>query len=289
MRYRKAIFPIFLLMLVLAPSAEAATISHEPADPKVGDVIKFSPTVGSGTAPMRWDFGDGTTDTTRGSAKHSYSEPGDYRVTVRVEGNVISKTITVHPRKPKADFSYNIHPDGRVTFNAGSTNTYGSDVTYTWKFGKPSKTYSEGNYERTNSEETTTQYSNTGVYEVTLSVENSKGMTDSISKVLEINEITSSRSDEQNTSISTQDNSNSNGDNNSTIPDETGMIPNSENTDEQNNTSSIHSGNPTEDTNNTLKILTATVVLGTAIIGGILYRRRGSEDSPIKERYNKAK
>lgn len=113
-----------------------------------------------------WNFGDGTVlASNEETVTHTYTEVGDYNVTLTVTksgiSKVASKTVTVS-EIPVAEFNY----DGTealtdITFTA--TNA-GDGANYTWNFGDDTEEVV------VNSAEVTHQYALPGEYTVTLTV-----------------------------------------------------------------------------------------------------------------------
>ena len=73
-------------VFVSNPTIATARIERiEPDRPLVGESVQFAGT-GSGTQPLQfaWDFGDGSTVDAGMQAAHTYTAPGDYRLTFTV-------------------------------------------------------------------------------------------------------------------------------------------------------------------------------------------------------------
>jgi PKD repeat protein len=65
------------------PLAPSAAFSIAPATPAANSTVRFADGFSGGPASRLWDFGDGTTSTSR-SPVHAYANPGNYPVTLTV-------------------------------------------------------------------------------------------------------------------------------------------------------------------------------------------------------------
>lgn len=119
-------------LTIVAPQALKADFSFEPAQPQVGQEVKFTDksTGGGKIISWSWEFGDNTTSTQQ-NPTHRYANPGTYTVELTVKddqgaSSTASKQITVvrpgqlppvavhvfpHPARTSATFSYSL-PDG---------------------------------------------------------------------------------------------------------------------------------------------------------------------------------
>lgn len=94
-----------------------------------GDIVKWY-----------WDFGDGTTSTVKDPGMHTYSEPGNYTVSLNIVGNdgCISDTFrqqVVAGSKPLANFNFKDPPycDNKlIPFNDLSKVEYGTINAWRW-------------------------------------------------------------------------------------------------------------------------------------------------------------
>lgn len=132
------------LQSAMKPSPIEISVSPNPAD--VGELIDLSATShepDGGTVDFDWDFGDGNSDSGN-DLQHSYSEPGDYTITVtatddELEQSVSTKDIHISsdpPTTPTVDvdkqYTFRHEP---VVFTAhGSTDLSGDPVAYEWTF-----------------------------------------------------------------------------------------------------------------------------------------------------------
>ena len=118
-----------------------------------------------------WDFDDGTTNDSQNPV-HTYIENGTYTVTLTVndgtEENVSTKTIIVGNLVPTAEFIYEIE-NLTVTFKDKSYDPNGDHLTYLWDFGDGTTN---------NSQNPIYTYTANGIYNVTLTVTDPYGKTD---------------------------------------------------------------------------------------------------------------
>lgn len=185
-------------VLTVQPQANqppVARFTYSPANPLVNQWITFDGRSSSdpdGTiVSWHWDFGDGSTASGDRVAKR-YSAAGTYTVTLTVTDNrgatgSTSQPITVTSpnQAPVASFTFsptNPDPGETVTFDASaSTDPDGTIVSYTWDFG-------DGH---TGSGVSVTHvYGADGTYTVTLKVTDDKGATASVSKPIQVGEVT---------------------------------------------------------------------------------------------------
>ncbi|MEL6676903.1 MAG: PKD domain-containing protein, partial [Bacteroidota bacterium] len=143
-------------------------------------VVDFTNTSQQATTYF-WDFGDGNTSTAA-SPQHTYTDPGIYTVQLIVSDGICADTLIrtdeVEVVGPSADFSVNIQTGCSplpVEFSDMSTADAGASLTnWIWDFGDggsglgPNPTYT---------------YNAPGDYTVSLTVVDSRGCVDSISKV----------------------------------------------------------------------------------------------------------
>ncbi len=120
-----------------------------------------------------WDFGDGTYSTDK-NPRHTYSEAGNYTVTLTASNEAGSGTktrpdyieVTIPVQKPVSDFSSNI-TSGTAPLNIAFTDkSTGKPTEWNWSFG-------DGMYSTVQNPEHA--YSKAGNYTVSLTVENTAG------------------------------------------------------------------------------------------------------------------
>jgi PKD repeat protein len=118
-----------------APTASftTAAVASPPLTVQFTDASTGSPTAWS------WDFGDGTTATTRNPA-HTYAAAGDYTVTLVASNSAgpsspVSRTVTVTPPPaPTASFTWSAVSSPPLSVQFTDTST-GSPTAWAWDFG----------------------------------------------------------------------------------------------------------------------------------------------------------
>ncbi len=132
-----------------------------------------------------WDFGDGTPAENKSLVRHAFTSGGDKTVTLFVEDSDAAKsTVTCLIRvnnPPTAAFAYQMKEGNKVEFNASSSNDEGGKIaSYKWDFDDYS-----GIIEAKKSK-MVHDYDDAGQYNVTLTVTDDKGSTDSISQLINL-------------------------------------------------------------------------------------------------------
>ena len=174
-------------------------ISATPSDPKPQEEVAFDAT--ESTAPAgeiesyEWEYevsNDYSDQTATGeSFTHTYQENGEYDVTLEIEDNggateSTTKTIKVGGADPTADIAVSSEepqPNEEVSFNAsGSTAPVGGIESYEWEY-EVSDDYSDQTVTGSSFSHT---YDEVGEYDVTLTVEDIGGATDSVTKTIEV-------------------------------------------------------------------------------------------------------
>jgi YVTN family beta-propeller protein len=146
---------------------------------QAGDSITFTnATTGSTPLSYTWDFGDGSSTSTDTSPTHTYADAGSYTVTLQASNtwsnSSASGTVNFKPKAAFGPAQSKIKAGDSVTFTNTSTGT--APLTYTWDFGDNSPTSS--------AEIPTHTYTKTGVYTVTLKVDNAYGTDSSTGSVV---------------------------------------------------------------------------------------------------------
>jgi gliding motility-associated-like protein len=134
---------------------------------------------------ISWDFGDGQTDNQKAFVTYKYSKPGTYRVTLRytdINGcnYVVSKDQAVRVYGPTASFTVQqqtICAGGTALFVDKSVSDGTHPITeWNWNYG-------DGSTGANASSPFTHNYADTGKYNVTLTVKDSYGCTNSLQKI----------------------------------------------------------------------------------------------------------
>ena len=128
-----------------------------------------------------WDFGDGFTSSEENPVPHTYEQPGNYTIKLKLEESHCesydSVNIFIQPTAPIADFTYDPGSGcAPLTVNFTNLTKYGDPDAYRWYFG-------QGEGISTNEHPTHTYYA-PGVYSVKLEATNESGITDAAVKRL---------------------------------------------------------------------------------------------------------
>jgi PKD repeat protein len=163
-----------------------ANFTYSPINPTTNDIIQFTDisTDSDGSiVSWYWDFGDGNISNIQNTS-HSYQEKGMYSVSLLItddDGDFDTKIIDIYVNNfgPNADFLYlpsNPLKDEIIYFTDGSYDTSGDNIsTWYWEFGDNVTSYLQN---------PTHNYSLNGSYKVNLTVTNSTGIVDSVSKTI---------------------------------------------------------------------------------------------------------
>ncbi|KYH45864.1 hypothetical protein AZH51_09260 [Branchiibius sp. NY16-3462-2] len=130
-------------------------------------------------ASYDWDFGDGSTHATTAKPDHTYTTAGDYNVTLTVTDNdgatgSITHSVTVVNKPPTAAFTSSVTHNAVSFDGSGSSDTDGTVASYDWDFG-------DGSTHATTAKPSHT-YTTAGDYNVTLTVTDNDGGTDTVTK-----------------------------------------------------------------------------------------------------------
>ncbi len=171
-----------------AGRSTATKPSYIKVAPVQRPVANFSSSTTSGTVPLnvafsdtstgsptswRWNFGDGTANSTVKNPTHRYSSAGTYTVTLTASNSAgsgavrKSSYVRVDAQKPVANFNSNVASGTAplsVTFTDAST---GTPTAWNWNFGDGTANSTVKN--------PTHQYSTAGTYVVTLTATNAAG------------------------------------------------------------------------------------------------------------------
>ncbi|MFB6188648.1 MAG: PKD domain-containing protein [Halapricum sp.] len=159
-------------------TAPVSRFGYTPTSPGTGQQVTFD--AGNATdsdgviTSYAWDFdGDGTTDTTGQTVTHTYSTPAAYNVTLTVTDNAGATNATnrtVHVNSPpSAQLSASC--SGRTcSFDASASSDDGTIANYTWDFADGNTTTDGATIEHT--------YASSGKFNVTVTVTDTMGYTD---------------------------------------------------------------------------------------------------------------
>lgn len=167
----------------------AAFFTFDPDEPEAGEEITFNASQSTGDVESyEWDFtDDGEVDATGEVVTHTFSEPGEYPVTLNVTndaGDWDTETHVVDVGEPPApEASFTVDPSSPQPYEDtlfDASDTVGVIETYEWDFD-------DGFMNETTTNETTTNtYTelNVGQIEVTLTVTDTMERTDSYTRPL---------------------------------------------------------------------------------------------------------
>ena len=176
-----------------SPAPPVASFTYTPEKPIFGDVVIFNASAsydpdGGDILSYRWDFDDGTVETLPNPVRHhNYTAVGTYNVTLTVtddqtETGTTWQIVTVR-EYPVASFTYSPESpvEGEtVTFNASlSTADGGTIMNYTWDFD-------DENITTVTDAVITHVYTAEGNYNVTLTVADDEGLTDTCSQLITV-------------------------------------------------------------------------------------------------------
>ena len=159
----------------------------EPETPTTSDIVQFwdnSTDPDSDIYNWTWDFGDGSISYERNPV-HRYADDGTYNITLFVKdyssgGNSVTKQIIVFNVPPVADF-YWTREGNSIKFLDYSYDSDGSIANYTWDFGDGNISYEQNPVHN---------YSQYGIYYVTLTVKDDDSASNSTTKMINtLNEI----------------------------------------------------------------------------------------------------
>jgi len=174
-----------LVKIYIGPTAD---FSYSPIPPIVNEAVTFNASASSdpdgSVASYRWDFDDGNVTTVYTSTiVHVFTAPATYSVNLTVTDNdgftdSIVKFVSLG-QFPTADFTWTpLNPlaGALATFNASaSTPNGGTIVSYRWDFG-------DGNVTTVADPIILHSYAAYGTYSVNLTVTDSEGLSDSVTK-----------------------------------------------------------------------------------------------------------
>lgn len=169
-----------------------ANFTYSPLTPKVNQTINFTDSSYDEDGMIQvyyWEFGDGTTSCEQ-NPSHKYTKEGVYKVNLTVwdddgASDTITKEITVGNKSPTASFRWNpTNPKTNeiVTFDASdSVDMDGAIVLYEWDWND------DGVFDEANNNAITTySWNDDGSYKVTLRVTDDKGLTNTTTHTISI-------------------------------------------------------------------------------------------------------
>ncbi len=145
-----AVVRIFIVLIVLATgffvyrwqtSEECPEVDFTVAENDLleGELVEFTCKV-ENMKSIKWDFGDGSTEKTNMSPAHLYEKPGEYNVTLTVNGSCNAiKSIVIQPKVvvkktvviPKFSCPTKVYVGDKVRFRCLNNDTR----SYEWRFG----------------------------------------------------------------------------------------------------------------------------------------------------------
>ena len=190
-------------IIVNNPNGNEAPVSRISANPLSGnaplevDFIGSASTDDVGIVSYSWDFADGTTGTNVNET-HLYTVPGVYIVTLTVEDNeglTDSETVEILVLDPNntapiaqiAASSIFAQAPATIEFSSSASSDDKGIISYAWDFGDG------GTSSLTNPSH---EYTFGGIFEVTLTVTDLEGLTDSETILIEITDNTTSSVDD---------------------------------------------------------------------------------------------
>ncbi|MFC6713178.1 PKD domain-containing protein [Branchiibius cervicis] len=184
----------------IAAHYNAATVNHAPTasftatasglTASVDGSASSDPDTGDSVASYVWDFGDGSqpVTTTTPTTSHTYSAGGSYTITLTVkDSSGTASTATTHavtvaapPANvpPVAAFTSSVAHNVASFDGSGSSDSDGTVASYDWDFG-------DGSTHATTAKPNHT-YTSAGSYNVTLTVTDNQGATNSVTKSITV-------------------------------------------------------------------------------------------------------
>jgi len=185
--------------IVVKGDDPTAAFSFSPSEPLPDETVSFD--ASESTAPAgsienyewRFEVSDTYRDQTSygSSFSHTYTENGEYDVTLEIEDNggatdAITKTIKIGGEDPTAEFSVSPSeplPDETVSFDAsGSTAPAGNIESYEWRYEVTDSYRDQVVYGKSFSH----AFKENGRYDVTLEVKDNGGAIDTTTKTIKI-------------------------------------------------------------------------------------------------------
>jgi len=191
-------------IITVVGSPPTANFTWQPALPSVDETVNFdassSKANGGTIVGYSWNFGDGTPPTPLLFAyriiTHQFTSYGQFNVTLTVlddEGlyDTESKMLSI-AAPPHANFSWSPQSPQAyesISFDASASTPNGGAITsYTWNFG-------DGNITTVGSPTISHVFTAAGNYTVALTVTDSEGLSDSLSKTIDVSSAPSPQAD----------------------------------------------------------------------------------------------
>lgn len=131
---KKIMICFALTIMIIGCKKVDVDFTYSPAEPKAGEVVKFSNSSSAGEN-WNWDFGDNATSVLK-NPSHTFRKPGTYVVTLMVDSakyNTCSHTITVYDTIPTFVASTDsICHYIDVTLTANIYNPFNYSLSYEW-------------------------------------------------------------------------------------------------------------------------------------------------------------
>lgn len=170
----------------LKPSAKFITFNNQIC---LGEEVSFEANEIASSAVYSWNFGDGTTSNKQ-NPNHIYLAHGKYDVTLTVLEKTSGLKVThtekeavIIFKKPSTDFKFSelsvLHDNNKLKYPKTSFKSKENDIdnTYLWSFG---------NGETANISNPAIIFKKNGTFNISLTIKNNKGCTNSTSKNIEI-------------------------------------------------------------------------------------------------------
>ena len=145
--------------------------------------VTFSPTDASNVDSVRWNFGDGSPNSTEMSPTHTYADTGSYHITLTAYGECGTKTVIDSNRirvTPCPDIYFRLDPtDTNVGCVPHTVTFYDTSMTnYTDSLGNPvgikTRLWNFGNGQTSPAAVQQITYNNPGTYTVSLTITDSE-------------------------------------------------------------------------------------------------------------------
>lgn len=178
---------------IIVNSIPSISFIYTPDNPKTGETVIFNANdsidADGNIVKYEWDWdGDGIYDETLSNPiiTHSWNDDGNYEIILRITDdkgavNVTKKEISIANRPPSANFSFtplNPQPGQPIVFNSNSYDPDGNITYYSWSFG-------DGTTSTLNNP--THRYTDSGIYIVSLTVQDDDGATSTTSININVN------------------------------------------------------------------------------------------------------